>query len=97
MGRCLQQSITRDRDADIDEPHVGVAGLLHRVVVDVDDAVQVASGHLREITKGEGVEQGGDLDNVVQLLKVICLGLGIDIHVEGNGGKVAHGDLVGAG
>ena len=56
---------------------VGVAGLLDRVEVDVDDLVEVAGGHL------------GDLLEAVEVVLLV----GRHELVHGDGGEVAHGHL----
>ena len=54
-------------------PHVGVAGLLAWVVVDVNDLVEVARGDLGTQTHSES--RHSYLDYIMQLAKVERLGL----------------------
>ena len=60
-------------------PHVGALGLHERVVVDVNDTVEIAGDNL-----GDGEE----------LVEVKCL-LSCDKAGESNGGQIAHGNLFG--
>jgi len=53
--------------------------LWHRVVVDVDDLVEVARHHLRDVVQSLEVERS----------------VRTNVHWEGEGGEVAHGHLQG--
>ncbi|KAI6763085.1 hypothetical protein HG530_009065 [Fusarium avenaceum] len=59
--------------------HVAVASLLHRVVVDIDDLVQVADNNLTDL---------------MQLLEIIASLIIVDESRQGKGGKVANSDLI---
>ena len=67
-------------DADGPVPHVGVARLDHGVIVHVDDFVQVARDHDRDVLQQSEVELAGD---------------GVHEHVQSDGREVANRDLVG--
>merc|ERR1719500_1454665 len=72
---------TLDTDTNGPVPHVAVPGLLHGVVVHVNDLVQVLSCNL---------------GYMFQLLEVISF-VGLDEHVNSNGGQVAYSHLVRSG
>jgi hypothetical protein len=70
---------TLDTKTDGSVTHVAVASLLHRVVVDIDDLVQVADNNLTDL---------------MQLLEVVASLIVVDEGRQSKGGKVTNSDLI---
>ena len=76
------ESISEALDADSDRAvtHVGATGLGDRIIVDINDTIEV---------------EGDDLGDIVKLLEIVLAGLGVDEARESDRGEITDGNFIG--